>query len=98
MARPPDPCIYPLPDDLSADRLRRLTGLSGSAASRFRHIGAIPLSVADRYATALGRHIDELWPEMAWIDQWLMAKEERTLRWVRRWMRAHGVSTPDVEG
>lgn len=97
MGRPPDPCIYPLPDDLSADALRRLAGLSGSAASRFRRIGAIPVTVADRYAIALGRHIDELWPEMAWIDQWLFEKEERNRRWVKQWMRRHGIAVRHAE-
>lgn len=87
MPRKARPLLYPIPEGLSADRIRRLTGLSGADASRYKRAGALPLDVADRLATALDTHIDIMWPECAWIDEWLEKKAERNRRWVMRWMR-----------
>ena len=83
------PLLYPLPEDMTASQLVRLARLSGSDAARYRRADAIPIDVADRIACALGSHIDILWPEVAWIDEWVEQSMEDTRQWVKRWMRKH---------
>lgn len=81
-----------VPDGRFTNRTLTNFGL-GPGASKYAvttHNGYLSLDQADTVACNLGSHIDLLWPEVRWIDEWIEADLERLLAWVHRWLRTNG--------